>query len=117
MPSFPTQVRHSHNLHDQCRPPRKMLRPLPCSGLRIILLPREPRLLPTIVHSMHYINAESCIEFLCALLVRAGLVGGVFLVLLSEMRQQRGVFEGVWDEPGRGRRGKRELTRRRWSAR
>jgi hypothetical protein len=56
-----------------------MLRPLACTRLRIVLLPRKPGLLPAVVHSIHNVNPESSIEFLGALLVRARLVGGVFL--------------------------------------
>ena len=48
--SLSPQVRHIHNLNHQARPARKMLRPLALSRLRIILFPREARLLPLLIH-------------------------------------------------------------------
>ena len=42
------QVRHPHNLDYQTRPTSKVLRSLPCSRFRIILLPSETRLLPLV---------------------------------------------------------------------
>jgi hypothetical protein len=47
---LPTQIRHRHDLDHQARPASKMLRTLALARLRIILLPREARLLPALIH-------------------------------------------------------------------
>ena len=54
----PLQIRHRHNLHHQARPACKMLRSLPRSCLRVILLPREPGLFPLIENVVYEVFAE-----------------------------------------------------------
>ena len=53
-----TQIGHRHNLHNQTRPARKMLRPLSGARFGIVLLPREPRAFPFIEDIFHEIFAE-----------------------------------------------------------
>ena len=53
-----TQVWHSHNLDNQTSPTSKVLCPLALARLRIVLLPRETCLLPTLVNSVDEVLAE-----------------------------------------------------------
>jgi hypothetical protein len=49
MPHAPlptAQIRHTHNLHHQARPPGEMLCPLPLASFRVILFPCKARFLP-----------------------------------------------------------------------
>lgn len=68
-----TQIRHRHNFHHQARPPRKMLRSLPLPSLRVILFPREARLLPLIKNVVHKVLTKRGIDFRGLGFVWAGL--------------------------------------------
>lgn len=70
-----TQIRHRHNLHHQTRPAREMLRALPFAGFGIILFPRKARLLPAVVDGGDEVGAEVRVQFSCARLVGAFLLG------------------------------------------
>ena len=54
---LPTQILHRHDLHHQACPPGEMLRPLPSTCGRVVLLPREACPLPLIVDIVHEIRA------------------------------------------------------------
>lgn len=59
-----------------------MLGALALTRLRVILLPRETRLLPALIHSVDEVFPQIGVQLLCALLVRALSLGDV----LSEIR-------------------------------
>lgn len=56
-----------------------MLRPLPLPRLRIILFPREPRFLPTVIDSIDEVLAELGVQTLGAGLVRSWGLGHMLL--------------------------------------
>lgn len=56
------QVRHSHDLDDQTRPAREVLRALALARLRVVLLPGEARLLPTLEDGVDEILAQARVE-------------------------------------------------------
>ena len=76
-----TQVLHTHNLHHQARPPSKMLRPLPVTGLGIILLPRKPRALPFLKDVVDEILTERCVNLGGASAMRTWLFGNHLCIL------------------------------------
>jgi hypothetical protein len=53
---------HRHNLHHQARPASEMLRALTSTRLRVVLLPREARLLPALVDRINQICAQLVIQ-------------------------------------------------------
>lgn len=53
---------HRHNLHHQARPAGEMLGALASARLRIVLLPREARLLPAVVDRINQIRAQLVIQ-------------------------------------------------------
>ena len=61
---FPSvQVRHRHNFNHQTGPACEMLRSLSSARLRVILFPREARLLPLVEDVVHQIFPESGVYF------------------------------------------------------
>lgn len=107
-------VGERHNLDDQAGPAGEVLGALALARFRVVLLPREARLLPALVDGLDQVLAELSVQLCGALRVRAGGLGGV----LEECGSARYEFysEDVADrECGRGKRekrtNKRETTR------
>lgn len=69
---------HRHNLHHQARPAGEMLRALTSTRLRIVLLPREARLLPALVDRINQIRAQLVIQA-PGLTLERSLLGADFL--------------------------------------
>lgn len=97
------QIIHGHNLHHQARPAREVLRPLAPAGLRVVLLPREARLLPALVDRVDEVGAELRVE-----LPRAGLVGAlvrrdVLSMRVSDMERNVCIVMGYARKAGRRR--------------
>jgi hypothetical protein len=65
------ETRHRHDLDRQARPARKVLRALAGPRLRVVLLPREPRLFPRLGHRPDEVRAQIRVQLLRARLVRA----------------------------------------------
>jgi hypothetical protein len=78
---LPTQIWHSHNLDDQASPTREMLGSLAFACLRVVLLPREARLLPAFVDGVDEIFAKVGIQLLGTLLMRSLLLGNILFML------------------------------------
>ena len=62
-----------HNLDDQTRPAREMLRTLSLARVGVILFPRETRFLPRVVDGVDQVLAEGVVHFRRFELVRARL--------------------------------------------
>lgn len=66
------QIVHGHDFHHQTRPAREVLRPLALACLRVVLLPREARLLPALEDRVDEVGTKLRVE-----LAGLGLVGAV----------------------------------------
>lgn len=53
-----------HNLHHQAGPAREMLRALSLTSIRIVLFPREARLLPALIDGLNQVLAELAVKLL-----------------------------------------------------
>lgn len=82
-----TEVLHRHDLHNQTRPARKVLRALALARLRIILLPREARLLPALVDGADEILTQAAVEILGLGLIWTRLCGDILFVMLALNRR------------------------------
>lgn len=92
MPHLPlptTQIRHPHDLNDKTRPAREMLRALPLARLRIILLPREARLLPALEYCLDEVEAKARVQVFGFFLVWAGGLRVFLDKIVSEMDGRR----------------------------
>lgn len=71
------QILHCHDLDDKARPAREVLRALALARLRVVLLPREARLLPALVDGFDEVPAQAAVQIPCLGLVGAGLRGDI----------------------------------------
>lgn len=67
------QIRHGHDLDDQTRPPRKVLRALTSARLGVVLLPGKTRFLPGLVDGVDEVLAQARVQVLGFGLVGARL--------------------------------------------